>query len=1658
MRRFRRYHRFRMRKMSLAPELLESRRLLDGTVVWNEIMYHPADGNAAGEWVEIYNALSVDVDLSGWAINGGVEYEFPAGTVIHGRTPLVIAADPAAVELAYGIEGVLGPFLGQLANGGETLELFDHTLRRMSRLEYADTAPWPIGADGSGASLSRIGQFDDVESAASWRASLEIGGTPGAANFPDLDTAPREYRALVQDGVPANVLVPAAEQDRPLDWNSADFDALAAGWTQRETGVGYDTTGLLPSSGAIDPLGDLEAEMLGQNSSALIRTEFTLDDAAAIDQLSLDLQYDDGFVAYLNGAEVARRNAPAGEPLWNAAATEPTFVGYEDATLATFDPMAAAPVGYWRLGESPDDAVAVNRGTAGATLDGVYENHGGSAAGLVDDDDAAVEFNGVQDATGTQVSGDGLNALPAGNPFAGDWTIEAWLVHDAINSWSGIFSNNAGTVGAPLMTFIGTSNSLGINGAGVTANNVAVDLGPDHLGKPVYAVITKTGGNDPEAANLSVYANVDGEWLPVASGTNVGWTLAPADAYFIGRHYGSQHQKFDGRIDEVAVYSRALEPVEIEQHFLAAGHTPTNTVPGGTGQPLAGPARASIDLTPHLNELMAGENVLAIQGLNVGENDPDFLIRPNLTGRLSLSVPSPTRALQFTETFQGAEFYVEIMNTGETPVDLTGVVLQRDGIATGEFALPARVLDSGEFVAYTQTTLGFRPAAGDRLYLLTPDRSELIDALAVGAEGRARSTEYGNAWLAPSMPTPNAPNQFALHDEIVINEISYHGRSQPAIAEVTDQPEFIAFDGTWRYESSNTDQGVAWRDPDFDDQAWQAGSGVLASSDFGDYNQTVLADQPVGYWRLGEAAGVAAAENLGAAGDALDGLYENLEESAAGLVGDSDLAAVFNGLQTVAGTQVSGSGLNALPAGNPFAGDWTIEAWLVHDNVNQWSGVFSNNASSNGSPLLTFIDTTNSLGINGAGVTGANVSVDLGADHFGKPIYAVVTKTGGNGAGEATLTVRVNLDGQWLPVAMGTNGAWALNPGDGYYIGRHYSGAHQKHEGLIDEVAIYDYALSADQIQSHFQSGSLRQQTALPSGVATTYFRSEFDLNYDPAQASALTLDLLVDDGAVVHLNGQEVARVNMPAGAVEFTTSALADTPGPLFVGGIDLPLDALRSGRNVLAVEVHQFHDLTVEPTADVTFAAELTAEVVVQAGQPFEENTLEWLELFNRSNADVDVSGWMLDEAVGFTFPLGTTIPAGEFLVVTNDPVQFAATYPTVAAIGPFNGALANDSDQVVLRDANGNPADEVRYFDDGPWPETADGFGATLELRDPDADNRRAEAWQASDEAAHAEWSTFTFRQTARPDTGPTIWHEFIFGLLDTGQVLIDDVHLVEDPDGAAVELIQNGDFSTGDATSWRVIGNHVSEIVPDPNDPTNSVLQLTASGPTDHQHNHAETTLSGNVAAVNGTQYELSFRARWAAGSNQLNGRIYLSRIAETFLLDVPSSSGTPGAVNSRYNVNIGPTFTALSHVPTVPRSGEDVVVSVAASDAEGVADATLWYRVDGQGWQSTPMTLIEQSRYEGVIPGQAAAAVVQFYVEAVDSLGARAFFPAAGPDSRALLKVHDRQAPAGAVDSFRIVMLNDETEAMFVGTNLMSNQNVGATVVVNDSEVYYDVG
>jgi len=149
--------------------------------------------------------------------------------------------------------------------------------------------------------------------------------------------------------------------------------------------------------------------------------------------------------------------------------------------------------------------------------------------------------------------------------FTGPHSINCWFFRETVKQWSGLFSNNVGTTSCSLLTFIDTTNRIGINRAGVSATSISIDLGAGHLNKWINCCMTISGVTNGSLVN--VYAYMDGILL-TASG-NLYWDMSSSPSYYIGRHYASATQVHDGFIPQVSIYNRALSAEEIQQNYNA---------------------------------------------------------------------------------------------------------------------------------------------------------------------------------------------------------------------------------------------------------------------------------------------------------------------------------------------------------------------------------------------------------------------------------------------------------------------------------------------------------------------------------------------------------------------------------------------------------------------------------------------------------------------------------------------------------------------------------------------------------------------------------------------------------------------------------------------------------------------------------------------------------------------------------------------------------------------------------------------------------------------------------------------------------------------------------------------------------------------------------
>jgi hypothetical protein len=168
---------------------------LPGSVVINEVMYHPATGG--DEYVELKNLSNAAVNLydpanpqNTWKLTEGISFTFPIGASIAANGyALIVKTSPAFFRAKYNIPAsvpIFGPYLFALDNGSDTVELkrpgdppapgAPAPYIRVDQVHYTDSLPWPISADGRGASLNRIAGASYGDDVANWQAGHPTAG------------------------------------------------------------------------------------------------------------------------------------------------------------------------------------------------------------------------------------------------------------------------------------------------------------------------------------------------------------------------------------------------------------------------------------------------------------------------------------------------------------------------------------------------------------------------------------------------------------------------------------------------------------------------------------------------------------------------------------------------------------------------------------------------------------------------------------------------------------------------------------------------------------------------------------------------------------------------------------------------------------------------------------------------------------------------------------------------------------------------------------------------------------------------------------------------------------------------------------------------------------------------------------------------------------------------------------------------------------------------------------------------------------------------------------------------------------------------------------------------------------------------------------------
>jgi len=125
-------------------------------------------------------------------------------------------------------------------------------------------------------------------------------------------------------------------------------------------------------------------------------------------------------------------------------------------------------------------------------------------------------------------------------------------------------------------------------------------------------------------------------------------------------------------------------------------------------------------------------------------------------------------------------------------------------------------------------------------------------------------------------------------------------------------------------------------------------------------------------------------------------------------------------------------------------------------------------------------------------------------------------------------------------------------------------------------------------------------------------------------------------------------------------------------------------------------------------------------------------DWVELWNRSNTPINLSGWELKDGKDTNIYVIPTliIPANSYLVFCNNVLKFDSFHPNITnKLGDIGFSFSNVGESVRLYDATGKLHFSWVYNDTVPFPITPDGGGYTLELLDPSGKMNSGANWFA-----------------------------------------------------------------------------------------------------------------------------------------------------------------------------------------------------------------------------------------------------------------------------------------------------------------------------------------
>jgi len=907
----------------------------------------------------------------------------------------------------------------------------------------------------------------------------------------------------------------------------------------------------------------------------------------------------------------------------------------------------------------------------------------------------------------------------------------------------------------------------------------------------------------------------------------------------------------------------------------------------------------------------------------------------------------------------------------------------------------------------------------------------------------------------------------------------------------------VDYGDVWKYHDQNQDLGTAWRSPSYNDSGWREGPGLFGFEDAplpppGIRTSFNNAGQVTFYLRKKFVYNGSLNSAVITVDQVLDDgavYYLNGQE-----LGRSGIAAGISGFTATANRTVSNATeeLNVFPANasllvqgtntlavevhqvGPSSSDVVFGMRLKIAVPSQpQSGVVINEVlpGPDGQGFVEFYNTTaTAVNLKGFYLT------DRAANFTQFPISSDLIVAGRGfasvGFAESSLSL-TNPIGVYLVAPNGTqieNGISASIPPDGRSLGRKPPGGgswflfseptrnapNESQESLTAALKLNEVHFSSSNTVDWIELFNLTNSALSLEGL---YISSRRDFADKQPLTSSILGGAFVSLDTAFPVNGSETTLFLINEANTVLDCHIFARIPGRDSV-------QAFPNGSSEWYASPSATRDASNDPVRNTDI---LINEIMYDP--PSDQLDGEYVELFNRGTSAVDISGWRFTDGPNFTIPVGTTIPAGGYLVCAANAVRMRAVYGDIPVVGDFQGRLANRGELVRLVDQFGDLADEVDYSFGGDWPELAHGSGSSIELVNPWLDNSLPSAWRDSNETNKAPFKTYTvtgiYRQLNTLGS-VTDYKELNLHLANDGYAILRNISLRRD--GTGPNLIVNGTVqsTTGSgATGWLRQGTHAASFF------RNGELHLIADGHGDNRANRAEIDITNIVA---NTSVTLSFEARWVHGTPRLIAETWDHSVGAAFRLEVPENLGTPGAANSCYQSAPPPQIEALRHSPAVPKSTQDVKVTARINSQSPVASVLLFHRADNvngnASWASKPMY------DDGVNGGDEIAGdgihtatitehkvngrIVQFYVRATAQNSQSYQLPKNGALRPAMYVVDDRTILRD-LRTARFIVSAYDLDAIANGNTAkyqfrfprLSNHYKNMSFISNEEEVHY---